>query len=91
MKVDSLESEEVRKSWPSWATLLSRYGLDDMAAWFLEAMGPLMPVLHSLESNVHVNLDYGSTGAGFEDMLNLLEDPDEGQAFIAYLKGNSEL
>jgi hypothetical protein len=32
---------ELRAYWPGWAEFLRRHGLENLAAWALEAAGPL--------------------------------------------------
>ncbi|MBM3150848.1 MAG: hypothetical protein FJZ96_01365 [Chloroflexi bacterium] len=75
-----------RIPWPAWAKFLRRYGLENLAAWLLEAGGPLnvlgaqalflgSPLLQPLLN-----------GDKIDALANLLEDHDEGQAFIEYLR-----
>jgi hypothetical protein len=79
-------SPELRASWSAWADFLRRLGLENLAAWALEAAGPLTllgaqalylgePLLHPAFSNAQVNA-----------LAHLLEDGQETQAFAAFLR-----
>jgi hypothetical protein len=80
MPVDSPPTS--RSSWPGWAESLHRLGLENLAAWLLEAAGPL--------SVVGAQLLYFSaplfSGARLETLAGLLEDHDETLAFSAFLR-----
>ena len=69
-----------------WAQRLRRWGLNQFAAAILEASGPLnligaqlvyigQPVLNSVFADRHLNA-----------LAQALEDPDQTQAFIHYLR-----
>jgi len=84
MQTDSLP--EGRASWPTWAKFLRRRGLESLAAWALEAAGPLTvlgaqalylggPLLRPALSNGQINA-----------LAGLLEDHSEAQAFAAFLR-----
>jgi hypothetical protein len=84
MKTDS--SPEGRASWPTWAGFLRRHGLESLAAWALEAAGPLTvlgaqalyiggPLLRPAFSNGQI-----------EALAGLLEDHNELLAFTALLR-----
>jgi len=75
-----------RTSWPAWADFLRRLGLENLAAWALEAARPLTvlgaqalylgaPLLHPALSDTQV-------GA----LAHLLEDDEEMRAFVALLR-----
>ncbi len=75
-----------RAAWPSWAESLRRRGLENLAAWALEAAGPLTvlgaqalyigePLLRSF---------YSGTRLG--SLAGLLEDDREVEAFAAFLR-----
>lgn len=77
---------ETRASWPGWADFLRRHGLENLAAWALEAAGPLTvlgaqalylggPLLRPALSNRFI-----------EALAGLLEDHSEAQAFAAFLR-----
>ncbi len=84
MQTDSLPEE--RASWPAWAEFLRRRGLESLAAWALEAAGPLTvlgaqafylggPLLRPALSNGQI-----------EALAGLLEDHSEAMAFAAFLR-----
>jgi hypothetical protein len=84
MEIDSLPGAHTL--WPAWAKSLRRLGLEGMAAWALEAAGPLTvlgaqvlyfggPLLRPALSNGQV-----------EALAGLLEDHDAVQAFAAFLR-----
>jgi hypothetical protein len=77
---------EVRASWPTWAEFLRQHGLEDLAAWVLEAAGPLTvlgaqalylgsPLLRPAFTDVQVNA-----------LASLLEERNEVLAFAAFLR-----
>ncbi len=77
---------EAHASWPGWAEFLRRRGLENLAAWALEAAGPLTvigaqalylggPLLRPVLSNSFI-----------EALAGLLEDQSEAQAFAAFLR-----
>ncbi len=71
-----------REYWPRWAQILQRYHLQSLAAWLLEAGGPLL--LLSAQA-----LYFGKDWlAGHEQILALartLEDSEETHAFARFL------
>lgn len=84
MQIDAVP--EKRASWPSWAEFLHRRGLESLAAWVLEAAGPLTvlgaqalylggPLLRPAWSNGQIDAIAG-----------LLEDHREVLAFAAFLR-----
>jgi len=77
---------DLRASWPSWADFLRRLGLENLAAWALEAGGPLTalgaqalyigePLLRPAFSNAQVDA-----------LAHLLEDDKEMRAFVSFLR-----
>jgi hypothetical protein len=75
-----------RHIWVSWERWLHRWGVQDLASTFLEAIGPmtilgaqgiylLQPWFYRLLPDGHL-----------EALIALLEDPNETQAFIRYLR-----
>lgn len=74
--------------WKTWAAILDRWGLMNLAATFLEALGPLallsaqvvylgQPFLNAFLPNNHLT-----------EFANLLENPQATQAFISTLRGD---
>ena len=81
-----MSPSDFRTSWPAWADFLRRLGLENLAAWALEAARPLTvlgaqalylgaPLLHPAFSDTQV-------GA----LAHLLEDDEEAQAFATFLR-----
>ena len=84
MQTDSLP--EVRTSWPTWAEFLHRRGLESLAAWVLEAAGPLT-VLGAQALYLGGPLLYPALSKGqVAALASLLEDHSEAQAFAAFLR-----
>lgn len=84
MQMDAVS--EARASWPGWADFLRHRRLESLAAWALEAAGPLTvlgaqalylggPLLRPALSNRFI-----------EALAGLLEDHNEAQAFAAFLR-----
>jgi len=79
-------TSEMRSSWPAWAGFLRQRGLVGFASWFLEAAGPLTilgaQALHFGEPFLRPAI----TGDQIQELAHLLEETDEGQAFVSYLR-----
>jgi hypothetical protein len=84
MQTESLP--EARTSWPVWAEFLRSRGLEALAAWALEAAGPLT-VLGAQALYLGGPLFRPALPDGQIDALaGLLEDQREAQAFAAFLR-----
>jgi hypothetical protein len=77
---------ERRASWKTWSEFLHRYGLENLAAWTLEAAGPLTVLGAQI-------LYLGSplfrptfTNRQIDDLAGLFEERNEALAFAAFLK-----
>jgi len=74
-----------RKDWSKWADTLRRFKLDGLASWFLEAGSPL--------SAVGAQMLYVSQpllgGMQIGNIAHMLEDEQETQAFVHYLRGEA--
>jgi len=84
-----MQSQDVplpREEWTRWVKSLDKWGLRGFTAWVLEAVGPLsvlgaqvlyvgQPFLRSLIPD-----------AGLSSLAHLLEDRDENQAFVLFLR-----
>ena len=72
-----------RADWSTWAETLRRLKLDGLASWFLEAGSPL--------SAVGAQMLYASQpflgGKKVNMLAHMLEDEQEAQAFVHYLRG----
>lgn len=84
--MQKLNTPELRSSWPAWAGFLRQRGLVGFAAWLLEAAGPLTilgaQALHFGEPFLRPVLP----GDQIQDLAHLLEETEEGQAFVSYLR-----
>ena len=73
---------QTRYDWPRWAATLQRYHLDQLAAWTLEAGGPL-----ALLSAQALYFGRSFLGSGRADALaRMLENDAETRAFADYLQ-----
>lgn len=83
---NGVDQHGAHPDWQAWADRLRRWGVQDLAAWFLEATSPL----HLLGAQLYYIgqpwLDALFPRGGFRALANLLEDPDQEQAFLALLK-----
>jgi hypothetical protein len=78
-----------RVYWPVWTDFLRKQGLTGLAAWFLEASGPLNVLGAQL---VYLGQPFAPVSAsqGLRELANLLEQEDEARAFIDLLKGKPQ-
>jgi hypothetical protein len=86
---DIMQMEAVSKSrstWPRWAGFLHRYGLEDLAAWMLEAAGPLKVLGAQALYIGGPLLRPALTEVQFAALADLLEDHDEALAFTTFLR-----
>ena len=74
-----------RAYWPIWMDALHKKSLNELAAWVLEAAGPLN-VLGAQVLYMGQPLVPSSTGRGLRALASLLEDENETGAFVALLK-----
>jgi hypothetical protein len=85
-KMQSESSPTGRRSWSKWAHFLHCYGMESLAAWVLEASGPLAvvgaqmlylgsPILRPLVRAEQV-----------DSLASLLEDHEELLAFTEFLR-----
>ena len=74
-----------RADWSTWAEILRRFKLDGLASWFLEAGSPF--------SMLGAQLLYVSQpllgGKQVGRIAQMLEDEQEAQAFVQYLRGEA--
>jgi hypothetical protein len=84
MQMESIGA--TRSAWPAWADFLRRRGLDSLAAFFLEASGPLM-VLGAQALYLGSPFLRPALPDDQRDALaDLLEDRQEALAFAAFLR-----
>ncbi|MFH1635279.1 MAG: hypothetical protein ABIG63_14905 [Chloroflexota bacterium] len=82
--------KEDKHIWQVWADLLCRWGVQDIVAALLEATGPLN-LLGAQAVYLGQPLLNQILPAGHLDALaNLLEDPEEIQAFSSFLRQKSK-
>jgi hypothetical protein len=72
-----------RSEWSTWAESLRRLKLDGVAAWLLEAGGPLT-VLGA--QAVYLSQPFMG-GNKLDALAHMLEEDEETQAFARYLRG----
>ena len=72
-----------RAEWSKWAESLRRLKLDGLAAWFLEAAGPLI-VLGA--QAVYMTQPFLG-GKQLDSLATMLEEDEESQAFARFLRG----
>ena len=75
-----------RADWSTWAETLRRFKLDGLASWLLEAGSPL--------STLGAQLLYASQpfwgGKKINKFAHMLENEQEAQEFVHYLRGEAE-
>jgi hypothetical protein len=76
-----------RSQWSKWAESLRRLKLDSLAAWFLEAGGPL--TLLGAQA-VYLSQPFIG-GKKLDSLAQMLEEEEETQAFARYLRGEGSL
>lgn len=72
-----------RERWTRWAGNLRRLGLAGLAAWLIEAAGPLRLI--------GAQALYAGRGMAGDDLMalaDLLEDPRESEAFAEFLRAD---
>jgi hypothetical protein len=84
MQTESLTG--TRSSWSLWADFLRQRKLEDLAAWALDAFGPLTVLGAELLHAGSPLLRPAFSTAQVDSLANLLEDPAEAQAFAAFLR-----
>ena len=72
-----------RSEWSTWAATLRRLKLDGFAAWLLEAGSPL--TLLGAQA-VYLSQPFIG-GKKLDSLAQLLEEEEESQAFVRYLRG----
>lgn len=74
-----------RSEWPKWAESLRRHHLDGLAAWCLEAAGPLTVL--GAQAMYLTQPFFG--GKQLDTLALMLEEDEETQAFARYLRGDA--
>jgi hypothetical protein len=78
-----------RAYWPLWIDSLRKQGLTELAAWLLEAAGPLN-ILGAQLLYLGQPFIPSAAAQGWHALANLLEQEDESRAFSALLKGKPQ-
>ncbi len=78
-----------RSYWSNWSEILHRQGLAELAAWLLEAAGPLN-ILGAQMLYICQPFVSPSTSQGMRALALLLEQEDESRLFATLLKGKTE-
>jgi hypothetical protein len=74
-----------RADWSVWAETLRRFKLDGLASWLLEAGSPL--TLLTAQA-LYIGQPFAG-GKRIEAIAHMLEEEEETQAFIRYLRGEA--
>lgn len=86
IKMQTESFPEERAPWPTWAEFLRTRGLEGLAAWALEAAGPLT-VLGAQALYLGSPLMRPALPKDqIEALAGLLEDPHEAQTFAMFLR-----
>lgn len=75
--------------WQVWARSLHRWGLEEVAAAFLEAGGPLNLVLAQGIYLVQPLVSSQASKSHLETLADILEEPQETRSFVTYLREGS--
>ena len=78
--------ESSRAYWPIWLDSLHKQGVADLAAWLLDAAGPLN-ILGAQALYLSQPFLPSTAIPGMRALANLLEQEDEARDFTALLKG----
>ena len=74
-----------RADWSTWADSLRRFKLDGLVSWFLEAGSPLSALGAQM---LYVSQPFLG-GNQINVIAHMLEDEQEAQAFVHYLRGEA--
>ncbi len=72
--------------WPIWAQYLQRWGLAGIAAYFLEAAGPLTILGAQVLYLGQPFFNLAMPSKHLEALVQLFEDKNEAQTFAAFLR-----
>jgi hypothetical protein len=76
----------LRASWPAWADFLHQRGLDGLAVWALESAHPLTLLAAQVLYLGRPLLRPAVSNGQIEALASLLEDHNEMQAFVTFLR-----
>ena len=72
-----------REKWHNWAVFLRRYKLDGLASWLLEAGSPLNLIGAQA---LYIGQPFVGAKNQTESIAQMLEDENETQAFVHFLR-----
>lgn len=81
--------ESSRAYWPVWVDSLRRQGVADLAAWLLDAAGPLN-ILGAQALYLSQPFLPSTSIQGMRALAHLLEQEDEARDFTTLLKGKPQ-
>lgn len=76
--------------WQIWAENLKRWGIKDLTVTILEALGPLSLLGAQIVYVGQPFLDQFFPKGYLDVLANMFEDPQETQAFIAFLRQSDQ-
>jgi hypothetical protein len=75
-----------RTLWIQWARILQRWKLDGLVAYLLEAGGPFVIIATQFIYIGQPFLHQALPGGQLQALIHLLEDQEEGQMFVEFLR-----
>jgi hypothetical protein len=84
MQIDSFSEEHA--FWPKWANFLRSHGLERLVIWALEAIEPINIIGAQLLYMGGIFFPPSVSGGQIEALAGLLEDRDETNAFVSFLR-----
>lgn len=76
----------IKRNWRTWGAFLRQHRLDGLVAWLLEALGPFTLLFAQFLYIGSPFLRPTVFGTQLDALADLLEDPQEVNAFVAFLK-----
>ncbi len=78
--------EAEQQIWQAWVNTLRRHGLGSVVAFLLEAGGPLNMIVAQLVYLGQPLLGSSNHSGQFQALAHLLEDAEQTQFFVTYLR-----
>jgi hypothetical protein len=78
--------ETDRHIWRVWASILQRWGVDGLAASFLEVAGPLTVFGAQIVYIAQPMIGQAAPQAHLDELARLLEDSQRTREFVSYLR-----
>jgi hypothetical protein len=76
----------LRPTWLPWVEFLRKRKLETMAAWAIDALGPLAVLAAQVVHAGSPFFQHALSSSQVDSIAHLLEDPMETRAFAAYLR-----